>query len=115
MLGSFILVIARGGDALPPGHLGYRLFLLALVAAYFIGFWSRGGQTPGLRTWRIRVERDDGGRLLPARAALRFLAALLSLAALGAGYWWMLVDAQGRSWHDRLSGTRVMPAAAGND
>ena len=37
------------------------------------------------------------------------------LAALGAGYWWMLVDAQGRSWHDRLSGTRVMPAAAGND
>lgn len=113
MLSSFILVVARGGEAIPPGDPGYRLFLMAQVGAYFIGFWWRGGQTPGMRTWRIRVERDDGGRLTLAGAALRFGAALLSVAALGAGFWWMLADAQARSWHDRLSGTRMTPVAAG--
>ena len=113
MLSSFILVIARGGEALPPGHPGYRLFLLAQVGAYFIGFWWRGGQTPGMRTWRIRVEGADGSRLTLARSALRFGAAVLSVAALGVGFWWMLADAQARSWHDRLSGTRMTPAAAG--
>lgn len=113
MLSSFILVIARGGEALPPGHPGYRLFLLAQASAYFIGFWWRGGQTPGMRTWRIRVEGADGSSVTLARATLRFVTAMLSVATLGAGFWWMLVDAQARSWHDRLSGTRIAPVATG--
>jgi uncharacterized RDD family membrane protein YckC len=33
---------------------------------------------------------------------------LLSWLPLGLGFLWMLVDSQGRAWHDRLSGTRVV-------
>jgi uncharacterized RDD family membrane protein YckC len=39
---------------------------------------------------------------------LRYLVAGLSLAALGLGFLWPLLDAQRRSWHDIASGTRLL-------
>ena len=39
---------------------------------------------------------------------VRFLAAIVSAACLGFGYLWILVDRDGRAWHDRWSGTRVV-------
>jgi len=105
---SFILIALRGGEAVPPGNPGFQAFLLAQVAAFFIGFWWHGGQTPGLRTWHLRVVRADGGPASPRQAAWRFLLAIPSAALAGLGFWWSLVDAEGRGWHDRLSGTRLV-------
>ena len=91
-----------------------RFALLAVTTAYFAISWSRGGQTIGMRAWRIRVVAADG-RVLPwPRALLRFAAALLSLAALGLGFAWCLVDRERRGWHDRIARSacvRVDPAA----
>ena len=86
-------------------------YCCALPAAFFAGFWWYGGQTPGLRTWRLRVVRSDGGPLSPREAAFRFVLAIPSVALLGFGFWWVLVDGEGRSWHDRLSGTRLTGSA----
>lgn len=108
MASSFVLIIARGGRAVPVGHPGYQLFLVAQAAAFFILFWHRGGQTLGMRAWRIRVESLRGEPLTLPVAARRFAAALLSLAAFGLGFLWMLIDPLKRTWHDRLSGTRVV-------
>lgn len=107
---SFAVVIARGGRAVPTGDPGYQAFLLAQVASYFILFWSRGGQTPGMRAWAIRVETAAGAAVPVRTAALRFAAALLSAAALGLGFAWVMADREGRAWHDRWSGTRVVRA-----
>jgi uncharacterized RDD family membrane protein YckC len=108
MLTSFGVIIARGGAAVPADNPAYQIFLTAQVAAFFIGFWCRGGQTPGMRAWQIRVETAQGGALSLAVAARRFGAALLSAAPAGLGFFWMLGDADRRTWHDRLSGTRVV-------
>ena len=108
MLTSFGVIAARGGAAVPAGNPAYQAFLGAQVAAFFIGFWCRGGQTPGMRAWQIRVEMAQGGALSPAVAAGRFVAALLSAALAGLGFLWMLGNAGRRTWHDRLSGTRVV-------
>jgi uncharacterized RDD family membrane protein YckC len=108
MATSFALIIARGGRAVPVGHPGYQLFLFGQAAAFFILFWHRGGQTLGMRTWRIRVESRRGEPLTVRVAAWRFATALLSLAAFGMGFLWMLFDPLRRTWHDRLSGTRVV-------
>jgi uncharacterized RDD family membrane protein YckC len=43
-----------------------------------------------------------------SRAFLRFFVALASLAVFGAGFWWALVDAQGRTWHDMAARTRAV-------
>jgi len=107
MLTSFVLVIARDGAAIPAGTPAFQVFVAAQVAVFFIGFWLRGGQTPGMRAWHIQVERIDGTSVTLRACAIRFAAALISVAALGLGVAWMLVDPDGRMWHDRLSGTRV--------
>lgn len=105
---SFPIVMARNGTAVPIGNAAFRVFLLAQVAAFFLFFWCRGGQTPGMRAWGLRVEMTDG-RALGLPAAMRRLAAsMLSGAALGLGFLWILLDSQQRAWHDRLGATRVV-------
>jgi uncharacterized RDD family membrane protein YckC len=86
----------------------YLALLLALPALFFLGFWTKGGQTLGMRAWRIRVVRADGSPLGPRHALGRLGAALLSWLFLGAGFLWVLVDRDKAAWHDRLSGTRLV-------
>ncbi len=101
---------ARGGAAVPPGTVWFELYLLGVAFLFHGWFWTHGGQTLGLRTWRLRVVRDDGRPLGWADAARRFAAALAALAPAGLGWLWMLADPQGRAWHDRFSRTRVVRA-----
>jgi uncharacterized RDD family membrane protein YckC len=108
MLTSFVVVVARGGAAVPAGSPLFQAFLAAQVAAFFIVFWSRGGQTLGMRAWHIRVELRDGRPVPLPVAAKRFALAVVSLAALGLGFAWMLIDGERRTWHDRVAGTRVV-------
>ena len=55
------------------------LMMLSFLAlgAYFIHFWTRGGQTLAQKTWHLRVVTEDGGPLSPKRALARYLAAWL--------------------------------------
>lgn len=104
LVAALFLLGARGAVdvAHPPFayHLALQLALLGVTAAYFVVSWSRGGQTIGMRAWRLRVV-DAGGRALPwPRALLRFVAAIVSLGALGLGFLWCLFDRDGRAWHD---------------
>lgn len=85
-----------------------RLVLAGVTFCFFAWFWRHGGQTLGMRAWRLRLEGQNGGAISLDQAAKRSLAALISFAALGLGYFWVLVDREGRSWHDRLSGTRLV-------
>src|SRR5450432_948624 len=93
-----VLALVVTGGALDPHRLAHKLLvqalLLALTAAYFVVSWTRGGQTIGMRAWRLRVLRADGSPLGIWRALLRFFFALISLAALGLGFWWALFEPQ---------------------
>ena len=82
--------------------------LALALAGFLVGFWTRSGQTLGMQSWRLRVEREDGGLLHAKQALARLALAVLSFVCLGLGYWWILVDPQRRAWHDRLTGTRVV-------
>lgn len=89
-------------------HPLFQLYQLAVVGAFYCGFWTRGGQTLGLRAWHLRVVRDDGGPLRWSDALKRCLAALLSWLPAGLGFLWAAIDRDGLAWHDRLSGTRLV-------
>lgn len=99
--------VALTRAAAPPGDWLFRGYLLAVAALFFCGFWRRG-ETLGMRAWKIRVVAADGRTPGWNRALLRFAAALLSWAALGLGFFWVLVDRERLAWHDRLSGTRLV-------
>lgn len=105
---SVPLVVLNGGEPIPPNSGWYRLYLLAIGVSYFTFFWLKGGQTLGMKSWRLRVVTDDGLPLTPRRALLRCLGAVLSWLPLAAGYLWVLIDRDGLAWHDRLSHTRLV-------
>jgi uncharacterized RDD family membrane protein YckC len=86
----------------------YQLYLLAICFLFYSGFWVRGGQTLGMRTWRIKLVRQDGGPVTWTDALKRFVSALLSLLCLGLGFLWVLYDRDKLAWHDRWSGTRLV-------
>lgn len=59
-------------------------FVFVVCFAYYGGFWVHGGQTLGLRTWRLRVQLPGGAGIGWWHALLRFLAGAAWLApALG--------------------------------
>jgi uncharacterized RDD family membrane protein YckC len=87
-----------------------QAWIVFVVGAYFVWFWTRGGQTLPMKTWHIRLERIDGTPVNAARAAHRYVVALLGTAALGLGFAWALVDRDRQFLHDRLSGTALVDA-----
>ncbi len=90
------------------GGLWYQGLLLALWVLFFLAFWLRGGQTPGMRAWRLRLQRPDGAEIRWWQGCLRLLAAPPALLCGGLGYWWALFDRGGRSWPDLLSASIIV-------
>ena len=115
---SALLLALSGGwlaDLKRPLWLVYALRAnLVLVTGLFFGnFWTHGGQTLGMRAWRLRlVNSADAGPVRWKQVLLRLAAACLSAGALGLGFFWVLIDREQRSWHDRLSGTHLVVVPA---
>ena len=103
-----VLAIGSGfaGAAPAPRVLLAIYWLVAFL--FFAWFWTHGGQTLGMRAWRLKVRRVDGSRLHWPAACWRYAAAWLSWAPLGLGVAWCLIDPRRRAWHDALSDTEVV-------
>lgn len=59
------------------GVLGLQLVVFVVLGSYFAYFWSHGGQTLPMKTWRITVVRADGAPLSGGRAIARYVASWL--------------------------------------
>jgi uncharacterized RDD family membrane protein YckC len=86
----------------------FMLWIGLVPLLFFTWFWQRGGQTIGMRAWRLKLVGRDGESVTLGTAMLRFFAAFLSWIPLGLGFLWILVDPERLAWHDRLSGTRLV-------
>jgi uncharacterized RDD family membrane protein YckC len=101
-----------------------------VVGVYFVWFWTHGGQTLPMKTWRLRVVAADGSTVRVTRAIVRYALAWLWFlpplalhplvglsvpATLGAAAVWFAlwaaaarIDRERQFLHDRLAGTRVV-------
>lgn len=80
----------------------------AVAGIYTTESWKRGGQTLGMRPWQLHLRSLSGQP--PTRAMLwtRYAVGTLSLLCGGLGFWWAVFDRDRLTWHDRLSGTRLV-------
>jgi uncharacterized RDD family membrane protein YckC len=110
------ILLAGGVPSSGAARFAFQLYLLAVMFLFYGGFWVHGGQTLGMRAWRLRVTRSGGGPIGWHTAAWRFFLAWLSVLCLGLGFGWALIDRERRTWHDILSGTRLvlLPREAGS-
>jgi len=101
-----------GADALAV--LGGVLVIVAIFAVslgYFPWFWVKGGATPGMRIFNLKVVRDrDGGPIGWGEAFLRLFGFWVSSLVFYLGFAWILIDKRRRGWHDLIAGTCVIGA-----
>ena len=86
----------------------FRTFLFLICFSFYAWFWLHGGQTLGMRAWRLRLQRFDGRAITIWQALLRFMVAIPSLAIGGLGLLWMLVDKDRLAVHDRVSESTIV-------
>jgi uncharacterized RDD family membrane protein YckC len=88
------------------------LAVIVVPLLYFPYYWSRSGQTPGMKMMGIRVVRDrDGGPVTGGQAVLRLIGYWVSGFVFYLGYIWIFIDKRKRGWHDLIAGTVVVEAA----
>jgi uncharacterized RDD family membrane protein YckC len=108
LAGAPVVMIGGGPPTSPVARTAYRLYLLAVIFLFFGWFWTHGGQTLGMRAWRLKLTGLDGAPITWGTAGRRAIFAFFSLALLGLGFLWAIHDRERRTWHDRLSHTRVV-------
>lgn len=106
-LATALILPFNGGQAFSSGQIFYPLYLLAVSFSFYGWFWTHGGQTLGMKAWKIKVLTFQQQPLNWQQAGLRFCSALLSWGLLGTGFFWILVDKQRYALHDYLSKTSL--------
>ena len=86
----------------------YQFYSLSIIGIYFIWFWTHGGQTLAMQTWKLRVVAQDGKALTLRQAITRYLFAVVGITSFGLGIIWALFDRDRKFLHDRLAGTRII-------
>lgn len=87
MVVGLICQLVTGGQLINNGtqvHIAwwYQPLQAIVVGAYFMVSWLRGGQTLGMRPWRIRVVAGNGAPVSMRQALVRVVVAALPLAFL---------------------------------
>ncbi len=135
MLFGLIYSISTGQRHALFAHDGMQIAMFLSLGLYFWWFWTHGGQTLAMKTWRIRLVLASGEPISHARAVLRYLACWIwfmpglwlayfyktadgtssGLRMLALPLLWIVgyallsfVQPQRQFWHDVLCGTRLV-------
>lgn len=111
----------------------FKSYIFLIWFLFLTWFWTHGGQTLGLRVWKLRIQTVDGQAISLMQCLLRFLTSLAPWAMalflyyilnkaevlpVQYGYWIILLGFSGIAWaffdkdkitaHDRFSETRIV-------
>jgi len=82
----------------------FQLYMVAVVLWFYLYFWLKGGQTLGMRAWRLLVVQTDGQAITLRQGLIRLVTALAGLGTL-----WILVRyKQKQTLQCQLSNTQVV-------
>jgi uncharacterized RDD family membrane protein YckC len=104
------LVVSLVWNPRPASVVGTVIAVAGLLVevAYFTGFWSTAGQTPGMRLLHLRVVDGAGSAPGLGRSLVRLLGLTLAILLLFTGFLPVLVDDRRRALQDFLAGTVVV-------
>ena len=95
---SLIFVMLRGGDEVQPKTLWFQLLLFLEAFFYFTYSWKRGGQTIGMKAWKISIENHQS--LTWPQVTWRFFVGVISTLLLGLGLWSRNWQTHHMTWMD---------------
>ena len=86
----------------------FQFYLLGVAGVYLTWFWTHGGQTLAMQTWKIRVISTNGERMNIWQAIVRYFFAVTCISFFGCGIIWALFDRERQFLYDRLAGTKII-------
>ncbi|RUO39314.1 hypothetical protein CWE15_09310 [Aliidiomarina taiwanensis] len=81
----------------------YRAYLVMVLVGFYSLFWSKGGQTLGMKAWRLRVQNTDNQAISFRQAVLRFF-----FSFAGLGNFWVLFNKEKLALQDILAKCEVV-------
>lgn len=105
----------NNGHAITEDHSFYWVYQIYLLSSlllsafmFFAWFWTHGGQTLGMKTWKLQMLSDNQQNITWKQSAIRFFSAGLSWGVLGIGFLSCLWHDDKKTWHDLLSKSRIV-------
>lgn len=86
------------------GNLVYQIYMLLVIGSFYVWFWTHGGQTVGMKAWRLRIQNTDGTGISNKQAIIRMVSALFGLGNI-----LVIFDRTSKlALQDRLAGCEVV-------
>ena len=99
-----------GGDTIQPDSiLNQFLKVFWFIPGFFyLGYyWTKSGQTPSMKVWKIKVVNQQGLTISWSQALMRYVFALLGL-----GLFWIIFNKSRCALQDVLSNTYLIKVAS---
>lgn len=105
---TYALIPFREGNAIESENLLFQCFLIFVSYLYFCWHWVHGGQTLGMKAWRIKIIDETGKPCGWGKCSIRFVCSFLSWFLFGAGFFMSFLRQDKCCLHDLLSKTRLV-------
>ncbi len=86
----------------------YQLYLLAVAALFYGWFWTHGGQTLGMKVWKLKIVGFEYETISIRQSLLRLVYAVISCLPLGLGFFWMLFNKKKLTLYDIWSKSHLV-------
>ncbi|OBT17395.1 hypothetical protein A9264_01145 [Vibrio sp. UCD-FRSSP16_10] len=87
----------------PTWSVLFSLYLASVWIGFFVFFWTKAGQTLGMRAWKLKVQNSDGSLISVTQACIRVATSAFGLSNLCAP-----IDPHNRGFHDIWAKTEVV-------
>lgn len=74
------------------GHPVFSIYFLLVCFLFYGGFWTHGGQTLGMKTWKIQLVHEDNKGISWGQAFLRYITALPTWIVIIVGTTTLILD-----------------------
>lgn len=109
LLTSFVTLIIRNGQEVARNTIWFDVLLFCEVAFYYVYSWKIGGQTLGMRAWKMKIIPNDKNQatLTWTQALVRFLVGIVSCFG-GIGIFWKVITKDKTTWMDKVSNSKTL-------
>ncbi len=101
-----IQALLIGGKEIPPEHILNKIlkpFWFIPGFFYLAYYWRKGGQTPSMKIWKIKLLNQEGQLVSWPQALIRYITAILGLGLIFA-----LFNKKRQSLQDLISKTSLV-------
>jgi uncharacterized RDD family membrane protein YckC len=105
---TLIVLPLNHAQAFDPDSRLFSVYLALVGCVFYSWFWTHGGQTLGMRAWKIRLVTNDGHSPDWSHALLRCVFGLLSWGLAGGGFLYILLNKKRLALHDIASNTLMV-------